>query len=208
LTLQNKRYEITRGNIDFVDPFRIDPVVDIQAEADVRDYRIILLITGKGDRLRVDFRSDPALSQLEIVSLIAGGKTREELREEQESAGTGITPGAPPTSEELFQGASVSILADLLQSSLGNRLGLMGLDWIRLNPHFEGASSDPSLRVTFSQQVSKDLSVTYSQDLASSQERLITVEYFLSGGLSIVASREENNETSALGLDVKLRKRF
>jgi autotransporter translocation and assembly factor TamB len=208
LTLQNKRYEITRGNIDFVDPIRIEPVVDIQAETDVRDYRIILLITGRGDDIRLDTRSDPPLSQYEIISLIAGGKTREELdREQQESTPTG-TPAGIPTSEELFQGASVSILADLLQSSLGNRLGLTGLDWIRLDPHFEGASTNPSLRVTFSQQVSKDLSVTYTQDLASNQERLVTVEYFLSKELSIVASREENNETSALGFDVKLRKRF
>jgi len=34
------------------------------------------------------------------------------------------------------------------------------------------------------------------------------IEYFISKNLSIVASREESNETSALGLDVKLRKRF
>ena len=58
------------------------------------------------------------------------------------------------------------------------------------------------------QQVSKDLSVTYSQDLATSQQRIVMVEYFLTKSFSIVASREETNETTALGLDIKLRKRF
>ncbi len=86
ITFQGKRYEITRGNIDFIDPFRIDPVIDIQAEADVRDYRVILAITGRGDRVRVELRSDPPLPQLELVSLVAGGKTRDEL--DRERAGT------------------------------------------------------------------------------------------------------------------------
>ena len=84
----------------------------------------------------------------------------------------------------------------------------MGLDFIRVDLPIERANDNPSLRVTLSQQVSKDLSVTYSQDLATSQQRLILVEYFLNKNLSIVASREEANEISALGLDVKLRNRF
>jgi autotransporter translocation and assembly factor TamB len=205
--VNSKRYEVTRGNIDFVDPFRIEPVVDIQAEADVREYRVILIITGKGDNIVVDMRSDPPLPRLEIISLIAGGKTRDELgRIEEESGRAGRS--TVPTSEELFQGGAVTILTDLLRSRVGNRFGLMGLDFIRVDLPIESTNSNPSLRVTLSQQVSKDLSVTYSQDLSTSQQRLILVEYFLNKNLSIVASREEANEISALGLDVKLRKRF
>ena len=206
LLLQGKRYEVTRGNIDFVDPFRIEPVVDIQAETDVRDYRVILSITGKGERIRVEFRSDPPLPQLELVSLIAGGKTQDELRREQQAAGR--TSATTPTSEQLFQGGAASILSDLLRTRVGNRFGLMGLDWIRFDLPVEAANSNPSLRVTLSQQVNKDLSVTYSQDLSNSQQRLVLIEYFLTKNLSIVASREEANEISALGLDIKLRKRF
>ena len=207
ITFQGKRYEITRGNIDFIDPFRIEPVIDIQAEADVRDYRVILAITGTSDRVRVEFRSDPPLSQLELVSLVAGGKTREELDRENAATATPVNPSLP-TSEQLFQGGAASILTDILRSRVGSRFGLMGLDWIRIDPHFEGATNNPTVRVTLQQQVSKDLSVTYSQDLATSQQSIIMIEYFLNKNLSIVASREESNETSALGLDIKFRKRF
>src|SRR5690606_33632871 len=94
LFFQGNRYQITRGNVDFVDPARVEPVLDIQAEADVRNYRVILAISGRGDRTRLDLRSDPPLSQLEIVSLISGGRTREELT---------ATDAAAPTGEELFQ---------------------------------------------------------------------------------------------------------
>ena len=197
ILFQGKKYEVTRGNIDFVNPLKIEPVVYIQAETDVRDYRVLLTIAGKGDRIRATFSTDPPLPETEVVSLVAGGKTREELQ------GTG-----GPSSDELFQGGAKNIVAGQLLSNVGRRFGLMGLDWIRLDPQFQTNTNNPSLRVTLSQQVSKDLSVTYSQDLASTQQRLVTIEYFLSKNLSVVASREETNEASALGLDIKLRRRY
>src|SRR5207249_4038742 len=49
LLFRGNKYTVTRGNIDFVDPLRIQPVIDIEAESQVRDYRIILSITGRGD---------------------------------------------------------------------------------------------------------------------------------------------------------------
>src|SRR5437867_13013539 len=65
LTFQGKRYQITRGNMDFVDPLRIEPNIDVQAETQLRDYRVILTVTGRGDRVVVHWRSDPPLSDLE-----------------------------------------------------------------------------------------------------------------------------------------------
>ncbi len=197
LLFQGKRYAITRGNIDFVDPLRIDPVVNVQAESDLRDYRVTLNIAGRGDNVRIELNSDPPLPQLDLVSLMAGGKTQDEL---QEAGATSI-----PTSEEVFRGTAASVLVDLLRSKLGNRFGLLGLDRVRIDPYLVGAGNK-SAQVTLS--VTRDLSVTYSQDLSSNQQRVIQVEYFLSKDLSLVASREENNETTALGLDVKLRRRF
>jgi autotransporter translocation and assembly factor TamB len=209
LLVQGKRYEITRGNVLFVDRLKIDPVLDIQAETDVRDYRVILAVFGKSsDRIRFEPRSYPPLPEVEVLSLIAGGRTVEELERSRAESVAGPGTASLPTSEELFPSTAASIFTDILRTKLGSRLGLSGLDWFQVSPQFERASSNPSLRVTLSQQVSKNLAVTYSQDLASSQQRLIMVEYFVSRNLSIVASREETNETAALGLDIKLRKRF
>jgi translocation and assembly module TamB len=197
ILFQGKKYEVTRGNIDFVDPLKIEPRIDVQAETDVRDYRVILTVTGQGDRIRATFSTDPPLPETEVVSLVAGGKTRDELQ------GT-----SNPTGDQLFESGAKNIAAGQILSNVGRRFGLMGLDWIRLDPQFQTNTNNPSLRVTLSQQVSKDLAVTYSQDLASTQQRLVTIEYFLSKNLSVVASREETNEASALGLDIKLRRRY
>ena len=79
LTFQGYRYTVTRGNIDFIDPFRIQPVIDLEAESQIRDYRVILSVTGKGNNPKLALRSEPPLPELEIVSLMAGGRTREEI---------------------------------------------------------------------------------------------------------------------------------
>ena len=204
LTFQGNRYTITRGNIDFVDPLRVHPIIDIEAESQIRDYRVILSVTGSGDKPKLALRSEPALPELEIVSLIAGGQTREEIATQM--ASRSIVGRAPPTSEQVFQSGAASILFDLLQQRVGNRLGVLGGSRVRIEPFQVGAeSSSPGTRITLSQQVTKDLSVTYSQDLSSNREQVVTIEYFVSRNTSVVASRDELGN---LGLDVRHRTRI
>jgi len=198
LVFQGNRYTVTRGNIDFADPVRIDPVVDIEAESQVRNYRVILSVSGRGDKLKLNMRSDPPLPELEIVSLIAGGQTREEITNVRD-------PRSAPTSEQVFQSGAASILSDLLQQRVGNRLGFLGSGHVRIEPFAVGASSNSGTRVTLSEQVTKDLSITYSQDLSSSRQDIILIEYFVTRNTSIQASRDELGN---FGLDIRLRKRL
>jgi translocation and assembly module TamB len=196
LLFQGNRYTVTRGNIDFVDPVRIEPVIDIEAESQVRDYRVILSITGRGNNPKLAMRSDPPLPELEIVSLIAGGRTREEFARAGRAA---------PTSETLFQSGAASILFDLLQQRVGSSLGLLGTGRVRIDPFLVGAENNRGARVTLSEQVTKDLSVSYSQDITTNGQQVILIEYFISRNTSIVASRDEEG---FFGLDVRHRTRL
>jgi translocation and assembly module TamB len=196
LTFQGNRYTVTRGNIDFVDPLRINPVIDLEAQSEVRDYTVILSITGRGDNPKLALRSDPPLPELEIVSLIAGGRTREEIAARSTSV---------PTSERLFQSGAASILFDLLQQRVGNRLGFLGGGRVRIEPFQVGAANTQGARITLSEQLSKELAVTYSQDLSSNRQQVIIIEYFVSPNTSLVASRDDLGN---LGLDLKHRTRL
>ncbi|MBI4471252.1 MAG: translocation/assembly module TamB domain-containing protein [Acidobacteria bacterium] len=147
--------------------------------------------------MRLALSSDPPLPELEIVSLIAGGRTREEY---------GRAGRTVPTGEELFQGGAASILSDLLQQRVGSRIGLFGLaDRVSVSPILGAAGQDPSARLTLSKQVTKDLSITYSQDLSSERQQIILIEYFISRSTSILLSQDE---TGARGFDIRFRKRF
>jgi translocation and assembly module TamB len=202
LTFQGNRYTITRGNIDFVDPVRVRPVIDIQAESQIRNYTVILTITGSGDKPKLALRSDPSLPELEIVSLIAGGQTREEIATQRSISKV----GGAPTSEQVFQSGAASILFDMLQQRVGNRLGLLSGSHVRIEPFQVGAAqTSPGTRITLSQQVTPELSVTYSQDLSSNRQQVVTIEYFVTRDTSVVATRDELGN---LGLDVRHRIRI
>ena len=196
LDLQGNRYLITRGNVDFVDPVGIEPRIDVQAETELRDYRVLLTLSGVGADIRLNTSSDPPLPETEILSLMAGGRTREELADNNGR-------GALPTSEELFQGAAATVLTDLLQERVGSRFGLGSR--VRIDPFLVGAENDPVARLTISEQVTRDLIITYSQDLSSNRQEIILIEYFLDNNTSFIGSRDE---TGAVGLDIRLRKRF
>jgi translocation and assembly module TamB len=204
MTFQGKKYTITRGNVDFVNPLRIEPVVDLQAETDIRDYRVILGVTGRGDQIRLNMRSDPPLPQIEIVNLMAGGKTRQELME----SGTARNV----TEEQLFKGSAASILSDLLQERIGagaiNRLGIGNIR-VGPDPSLLAARNQAAIRLTYEYQVTKDLSVTYSRDLTQTNREnsydIVQIEYFVSKSVSVIASRDE---TDAKALDVRFKKRL
>jgi len=200
LSFQGRRYTLTRGTIDFIDPLKIEPVFDIQAESDIRDYRIVLAITGRGDRIRVDTRSDPPLPQIEVINLIAGGKTREELAQQD--------PRANVTQEQLFKGTAASVLSDILEQRIGgSAFQRLGIARVRIGPDPSIVSShnQTTLRLTVEEQFSKDLTVTYSRELSSNRQDTIQVEYFVNRSISIIASKDEFDEK---GLDIKFRKRL
>jgi len=211
LIFSGKSYDVTRGNVDFVDPLKIDPIVNIQAETRIRNYQVFLSISGRVKQPNFTMRSDPPLPQLEIVNLISGGKTTEELRADQLAQADlrrePVQAGATPTGEQVFQGGAASILSDMLVSRVGSKFNLMGLDrHVRIDPVVVGGANNPTTaRVTYTQQVTKDLSVTVSEDLSSYKQQILQMEYFISKNISVLASKDEYD---ALSLDLRIRKRF
>ena len=78
IKLNGSKYHLDRGDITFLDPVRIDPVLDIEATTRVRDYDITIGLHGTLERLNTTYRSDPPLSSDDIVALLAFGRTQEE----------------------------------------------------------------------------------------------------------------------------------
>jgi translocation and assembly module TamB len=77
-----------------------------------------------------------------------------------------------------------------------------------IDPLIVGRGNDPTARVTLGQQITKNLTITYSQNLTSGPsgiDRIVLVEYRLSNRFSVVGFRNDRGE---LGFDVRVRKRF
>jgi translocation and assembly module TamB len=202
LFFQGARYHITRGRIDFINPVRFDPHIDLEAEADVRDYRIVLTINGTADKLHADLRSDPPLPTVDLFSLVSTGGT-----DVSGASSTAYLRPFPTTGRQQDSSvAAASLLSEGLSLKVGSRVKrIFGLDRFRVDPFLVGAERDPTARVTFGQQITKDLSITYSTSVSSNEQQVIILEYDINNSTSIIASRDDEG---ALGLDIRFRKRL
>jgi len=200
LYFQGARYRITRGRLDFVNPLRIDPRIDLEAESDLRDYRIVLTINGTAGKFRADLRSDPPLPTVDLFSLVSSGGTA------GGRGGASYRPYAPSGRQQDTTAAASALLSEGLSMKMGSGVKrLFGIDRFRVDPFLVGNERDPSARVTFGQQITKDFSITYSTSVSSTEQQVILVEYRVNDSTSVIASRDAEG---SFGLDVRFRKRL
>ncbi len=78
MQFRGNQYRLSRGDINFVNPFRLDPVVDIEATTTIRQYQVTVDFDGPASHLAMSYRSDPPLPSSDIITLLALGSTGEE----------------------------------------------------------------------------------------------------------------------------------
>ena len=189
---RNNDFTVLHASADFIDPSRLNPLLDIQAETRVREYLVRLSVSGTADQALVTFLSDPPLSDADILGVLALGKTGSELKGKE--AGVSM-------------GEAVSFATGQFQDMFEQRArSLTGLDRFQVDPYVStGDTSVP--RVTVGKELVRDrLYVTYSSNVGSTDaEPILKVEYLLNRNLSVVG---EQNELGKIGADVKFRFEF
>ena len=189
---RRNEFNILHASVDFVDPNRMNPVLDIQAETQVRDYLIRLAVTGTADRAVVTFISEPSLTDSDILAMLALGKTGAELKGKE--AGVGV-------------GEATSFATGQFQDVIErNARSFTGLDRFQVDPYIN--KSDTSVpRVTVGKElVQNKIYVTYSSNVgASAPEQLFRIEYLLDRHFSLVGERSEEGNN---GADIKYRFEF
>jgi translocation and assembly module TamB len=196
MPFRGNNYELTRGDIDFSNPFRLDPILNVEATSTISQYQVTIDFSGPASHLALNYRSDPPLPDSDIVSLLALGSPGE---------GTGLAsqPGAAQN-----YGAT-ALLSEAISSGIGGRIEhLFGISSFRVDPFVAGTAteSNAAARVTIQEHVRSDLTITYSTNAATSnQYQLIQVEYTVKRGLSVVFLRDING---TYGLDVRFVKHF
>ena len=194
IKLGGTKYHLERGDITFLDPVRIDPVLDVEATTRVRDYDITIGLHGTLERLNTTYRSDPPLSSDDIVSLLAFGRTQQESA----LAGAAASPG-------FAESASGAILSSAINQAASNRVSkIFGVSAIRINPSVGGPDNDPNARLTLEQQVSNNITLTYITNLARSAQEVIQFEYNINSEYTVQGIRDENGVVS---FDLLIRKR-
>ena len=195
---QGRTYVIRQGTIDFVNPQKLDPTFDIEAETRIRSYRVTLRVNGTLERVSPTLTSDPPLSPVQILSLLAGA---------EESTVAGLTQAQAQSSQgQLAASGAATLAAGKISEEVGLERGaerLLGLNRFSIDPSLlRGAGTAPTARITLGKRITPDLNVLYSQDLRGSEQRILSLEYTLSDRLSVLFTRED---PGGLGFDLRLR---
>ncbi len=204
LNFRNDRYDITRALLDLPPTRNADPILNIQGESQIRGYRIIVSLTGPLSQPQAAVRSEPALPQDDVVSLITTGQ---------------LASGDTSTSvlSQSGLGTATSLLTDALINAPAQRATsrLFGLTRFEINPIIGGrGGSTPAARLTLGRRISKEVTVTYSTNVTSDPNQILALEYRVSDRLSFVAQYEQGSTRSLttrnnnFNFEIRFRKRF
>jgi translocation and assembly module TamB len=186
--LMNNRYQIERGVIQFSNPNRTEPVLNVVLTATINQYNLTLTFIGPLDKLQTSYISDPQLATADIVNLIARGETTEQAA---------AAPSNLGASSLLAQGA-----ASQVSSSVQKLAGFSGFS---IDPTLGGNDTNPGARVAFQKRLTGHLLFTFATDVTSAQRELIQGDYQFNRRWSADVVRDENG---GFAVDGKYHKRF
>jgi translocation and assembly module TamB len=192
------RYSINRGEVNFYNTAKIDPIIDMDLETTVRGITVDISFTGPLNKLNFSYRSDPPLQANDIIALLAVGRTPLTTNP--------VASTQTNTNSNYLSMGSNNLLEQAITAPASGRLQrFFGVSHLRLDPQLSDITSVPQARLSLEQQISKDVTLTYITNVTRTQEQIVRAEWDLSRQWSIVALRDENGEFS---IDVQYRRRF
>ena len=193
------QFTVNQGSINFYNPVKIEPVLNIDLDTKARGVDVILNISGPVNKLNLTPRSDPPLQFSEIVALLATGRSPGDPSLQ-------VGQGAPQSYQQL--GAS-ALLGQAIASPVTGRLQrFFGVTRVKIDPTLTattGLINTPQARLTVEQQVTPEITFTYITDVTSSNPLIVQVEWAFSRRWSVVALRDENG---LFGMNFVYKRRF
>jgi translocation and assembly module TamB len=191
LIFKGNRYVLQGGTIDFVNPNRTEPSMNVSVTTSIQQYNIAMRFEGPVEHLRTSYTSDPALPPSDIISLIAFGKT------DEASAANPNPPGA--------LGAE-SLVASGITGQLTNRVEkIAGISHLSIDPTLGSNETRPGATITIQQRVTSKIFVTFSTDVTSTQSQTVQLEYQKSPRVSFSGTRDQNG---GFAVDARFKKNW
>ncbi len=179
-------FDITRGKIDFINPYRIEPVISINSNARIQKWLVSIAVTGTPAALRYDLSSSPVLDSNNILSLIMLGKT------------TGGSMSYTPT----------DLLGQMIAFNYGGQIKkTTGIDSIEVKAQdSQNRGSFKGQVVTIGKNLDRRLSVYYSIGKDSREIRTgSAVKYKLSDSVLLNLDYDSKGK---VGIDMQYNKEF
>ena len=188
LFFQKRQYHLEQGVINFVNPNKTEPVLNLLINTTINQYNLSVRLTGPIEKLQTSYTSDPPLPPIDIINLIARGQT---------------TEGAPASfgaNAVLAQGLSQ------VESTVGSNISkLTGISGLQIDPLIGGNNTNPSARLGLQKRVTKNFVFTFSTDVTQPQNEIVQGEYQLNKRWSVSVVR---NESGGVAVDGRFHTNF
>ncbi|MBD3421175.1 MAG: hypothetical protein GF398_13750 [Chitinivibrionales bacterium] len=158
-----RMFEVKKGVIDFDNPYKIEPRIDIIAQATIDSVTITLTVSGTPEALDFKLESDDkSLEHADLLMIIVLGKRPETMFGKQGG-----------------QTSPTQLLAQLVNTRSEDLKSATGLDLIEVGSNTNGRNED-GLSVTLGKNISRRLAtrITLEQDASEISQKAI-IEYKL-----------------------------
>jgi outer membrane protein assembly complex protein YaeT len=173
-------FVIEQGVVDFINPMRIEPDLNLTAQTQVQDYDIRLVLQGTPDKFSATLVSDPSLSEPNIISLLVTGRTLE-------SASAQVLSVAGNTALSYINSAITGRIEQATERALG-------LDSVRIDAGLVSTEENPEARITVGQRLASDFELIFSQDLKDARNQTWMANYNPLKSFNIQGVKRDNNE--------------
>jgi translocation and assembly module TamB len=193
LMFQSNTFRVQSATLDFVDPARFRPRIDLQATTTVQDYDITLHLTGTIETFNLGLTSDPSLSETDILALLTVGRTTEQVAKSDQSVGR----------EE----ATSMAMQELLEQGVERLPGIDQLvDSFQIDPVYDPDLNTSTTELSVGKQLLENrLVLRYTTTIEGSTRQGVRAEYELSRNVYLIG---EQDSQRGFGGDIRFRFEF
>ena len=185
----DRSFNLLKAKLVFNNTLFIDPLITIESEAFIQNYRIRFDIKGPASSAKPELVSSPPLPPQDILALVSLGEAFKRS-------------GSQETSSQL---GSTALITTELGKEIKNRANrLLGINLLRIDPMLKGQSSYDTSRLTIGTSITKNLIVVYSTNLSTTRQEIYYLQYQLSPTVSLIYMKNEKGQYS---IDLRVRKR-
>ncbi len=203
LELRGRTFQVVNGVVAFKPEKQgvadIDFLAETVVDTDDLSYSVQVRVTGDTNRYRVDLESPDGLSETDVASLIAFGKTVSQLQ-----SGSAGTSGGSGFGMDQVAGFAAGRVGKLLADEVNE---VLPFDEVELRPGFSASTGEfePQLRV--GKKLSDDLYAWIAQTFGVQSQTSVEVSYDITSRVSTVLRWESRTTSQEGGLGGELSQR-
>jgi outer membrane protein assembly complex protein YaeT len=173
-------YQIEQGRVDFVNPNRIEPDLNLKALTRVSGYSIQLSVSGTPARLSASLTSDPPLPEADIISLLTSGS---------------VSQNASSSISSALGNRAMVYLEQVVTGQIGKTIASgLGLETLHIDTSLVAPQESPEARITVGKHLTPKLELILSQDMRNANVRTIILNHRTLRDLNFQVLSQDNNE--------------